>query len=131
MEKIVVGLIQNKNKFLIARRNLSSDNITWSFPGGAIECDETEEQAVVREIFEEINITVRVLKKFGQRIHPITHKEMSYLLCTYTSGEVFIKDSEELCEVKWVNAKELFELIKGDIFLPLKEYLIGYLDKRD
>jgi 8-oxo-dGTP diphosphatase len=128
MEKIVVGLIQNQDTFLIARRNVSSENITWSFPGGAIENNETEEDAVIREIFEEINITVDVIKKFGQRIHPITNKEMSYLLCVYKSGEVIIKDCDELSEVKWVNAKELFELIKGDIFQPLKNYLADYLD---
>lgn len=123
MGKVVIGIIEKDNKFLLARRKFSEGNLSWTFPGGAIEENETEEQAIVREIFEEIDIKVKAIKKLGERVHPTTNKEISYMLCDYISGTIKVKDKDELDAVEWMTTNELFDAITSDIFKPVKEYL--------
>jgi 8-oxo-dGTP diphosphatase len=123
MSKIVIGIIENKNKFLMARRKFNEGNLSWTFPGGAIEENESEEQAIEREIFEETDVKAKVIRKLGERIHPTTKKEISYLLCNYVSGVIKVKDTEELDRVEWMTSSELFRAVTSDIFQPVKEYL--------
>lgn len=123
MSKVVIGIIEKERKFLMARRKFSEGNLSWTFPGGVIEDNETEDQAIVREIFEEIDIKVKVNKKLGERIHPTTKKEISYMLCDFVSGTIKVKDAEELDKVEWMTTNELFKAVTSDIFLPVKEYL--------
>lgn len=124
MSKIVIGIIEKDSKFLMARRKFSEGNLSWTFPGGAIEDNETEEQAIVREIFEEIDIKVNANRKLGERVHPTTKKEISYMLCDYVSGVIKVKDTEELDKVEWMTTTELFNAVTSDIFQPVKEYLL-------
>ena len=120
---LIIGIIEKENKFLMARRKFSEGDLSWTFPGGAIEDNESEERAIEREIFEEINIKVKAIRKLGERIHPTTKKKISYMLCDYVSGIIKVKDTDELDKVEWMTTSELFEAITSDIFQPLKEYL--------
>ena len=64
------GLIIQNNKVLIGLRS-ESDNGggLWEFPGGKIEIDESSEDAVIRELNEELDIVVRKPKKIMQYLH--------------------------------------------------------------
>jgi len=59
---VVAALIKDKNKIFVARR--ASGNLVgyWEFPGGKIEGNETQNQAIVREIDEEFGIIVKPIK---------------------------------------------------------------------
>ena len=54
--KVVAALIEKDNKVLIAKRSTGDPNVygKWEFPGGKMEEGETEEQAIIREIREEL-----------------------------------------------------------------------------
>ena len=123
MNKIVVGIIERNGKFLMVRRKFKEGELLWAFPGGAIEDNETEEKAIEREIFEEIDIKILALKKFGERVHPSTSKEICYWLCRYVSGNVKVKDMEDLDKVEWMVPSDIFASVTSDIFYPVKEYL--------
>ena len=59
----LLALVNEKNEVLISlRKNKKEYDGCWEYPGGKVEKDETLEQAVIREIKEEINLEIS--KKF-------------------------------------------------------------------
>ena len=60
--KVVAAIIQKENKILATKRGYGEFINMWEFPGGKIESGETKEQALVREIKEELNIEISVDK---------------------------------------------------------------------
>ena len=67
--------------------------IFYSLPGGGLEGDETEEEGVVREVYEEFGITVEPIKKVY--IYEHTTGEEHFYICKYTSGEFGSGKGEE------------------------------------
>jgi len=123
MDKIVIGVIENNKKILMVRRRIKEGDLSWQFPGGVVGENETEESAIVREVFEEVDVVCRVQKKLGERIHPLTGKNVGYWLCDYLSGEVFVKYDDELDKAEWMSVDELLKAVTSDIFSVIKEYL--------
>jgi 8-oxo-dGTP diphosphatase len=123
MEKIVIAIIKKDKKILVVRRRIKQGNLHWQFPGGILEKNESEQQTTEREVFEEVNIKCKAIKKLGERIHPTTSKLIAYWACEYVSGQIKIKDLDEIDKAEWMNSNEVFDNITSDIFLPVKEYI--------
>lgn len=97
--------------------------LKWEFPGGKIEPDETPEQALVRELREELSITARIGKLFFQQewIYPqgvIDPKRdgafaVSYYLVHSYTGELVNTTFES---IKWVSPTELqsMDILEGN-----------------
>ena len=61
---VVAGVITKENLFFIAQRNRNKHlPLKWEFPGGKVENNETNKDALKREIKEELNIKIFVKKK--------------------------------------------------------------------
>ena len=61
--KVVGGLILDKNKILICQRTEDCDHpLKWEFPGGKTLVDESTENALIREIKEELKINIQEYK---------------------------------------------------------------------
>ena len=71
---VVAAIIKKDNKVFIAKRGYGEFKGKWEFPGGKIEPGETGEEAVVREIKEELRSTVKVLKFFGFQLKRLEGK---------------------------------------------------------
>jgi 8-oxo-dGTP diphosphatase len=79
-----------KDHHLLLLRNLerSSGRSYWLFPGGGIEENETEEQCVAREMFEETGLSVNVERLlFTQPMNDYGYEERKMYLCTVLGGE--------------------------------------------
>lgn len=124
IKKIVLGIVIYKKKILIVRRKVKEGNLFWQFPGGEIESNETEEQAVIRELKEETGLSCKANKLLGKRVHPHTNREMLYFACNFISGEILISD-EDLSEAKWVNIENLNDYFTTDLYEPVKVYING------
>ncbi len=106
-KQIAVGIIWKGKKILIARR-FDRDLLggLWEFPGGHRERGESLEECVVREVREELGVTVAVVEKFAAVEHAYSHFSITLnaFRCRYFRG----KPSAIGCAAwKWVSPREL------------------------
>lgn len=108
MITVVAALIHKDNKVLIAKRKSNSNFGKWEFPGGKVELDETEKQAIEREILEEFELIIKANKFIVNNIHEYPEKVIDLRLyeCEYLKGDFKLHDHSEY---KWVNIKDLLE----------------------
>ena len=92
--RVVAALIENNGRILIAQRLKGDLAGKWEFPGGKVENGETDEKAIVREIYEEFNISIKCDNYICNSIYVNNDKEIDLRLyhCTYLSGEVVLSD---------------------------------------
>ncbi|PWI04644.1 NUDIX hydrolase [Streptomyces sp. NWU339] len=107
----------------MVRRRVTEGRLSWQFPAGGIEPDESPEQAAVRETREEVGMNVTALKSLGERVHPRTGRSMSYVACATESGTPHVADDEELAEVAWVPLGRISEYVPYGLFDPVQVYL--------
>lgn len=112
--KVVAAIIQKENKILATKRGYGEFINMWEFPGGKIESGETKEQALVREIKEELNIEINV-DKFAIDIeyqYPNFYLFMSCFMCSIKEGSIELLEhndgkgitKEELNTLNWLPA---------------------------
>ena len=124
MEHISAGLLVICNeKILLVQQANDIYKEHLSIPKGQINKNEKPLDAAVRETYEETGVVCKPLMKFGERNHPDFPVQLHYWLNEYVTGEAYVKDDEELDEIKWCNSKEIFELITSNLYEKIKEYL--------
>lgn len=120
---VSMAIIAHEGAVLMIRRRQKEGELLWAFPGGAVEDGETAEDAAVREVGEEVGLTVAAEKVLGQRVHPKTGREMVYTACTVIEGEPAVLDDEEIAEVAWVKHDQIPTHVPYGLFEPVQEYL--------
>lgn len=110
----------DSGKIFVTQRGYGKFKGGWEFPGGKIEQGETPEQALEREIKEELDIEVETGNLFDvvEYDYPDFHLTMYCFLCTIKSGEPVLKEhkasrwltGESIDSVNWLPAD--IELIK-------------------
>jgi len=131
MIKLVVAcaLINEYGKVLINERPVGKDYAGyWEFPGGKVDKGETPEEAIIRELKEEINIDVT-----GSCLAPLSFTEKQYdnyyvvvllYVCRRWNGHIMPMEEQELA---WVSPKEIdnFNLLPADksFFANLRELI--------
>jgi len=115
--KIVAAIFSRDNKVLAMKR-ASHKPIPgkWEFPGGKIEPGETPEQAIIREIKEELNIEITNLSHFDNSITTTAEWEVE-LDCFFVQTETMPTNSTDHDEMRWVEIDKLHELdwLEADI----------------
>lgn len=127
--EIVVAIISNNlGELLIARRpeNVMLGGL-WEFPGGKVNPNESFEQALHREIAEELGICVEMKREFMQIKHAYSHFKITLnaFLCDHIDGEPIPKASSE---IRWVLPESLVEFPFPKANRKLTLALIGELD---
>lgn len=123
MIKVAVGIVNKDNKILMIKRQKKEGKLVWSFPSGKQEGKETLKQTCVREVYEETNLLVEVIKEFGTRIHPDTEVSLTYYLCNYIAGEIKITHPEEVEAIEFKTQEEFNRDVTTDIYGPVKKYI--------
>lgn len=112
MIDVVAGIIEKDGLILIAQRHRNdSHGLKWEFPGGTLMRNECGEDGIVRELFEELNIRVEVVRYFGYYTEPPIR--VQYYLVKYLSGEIKLIEHEQ---AEWVTKDQLldYDLLSGD-----------------
>lgn len=125
---ISAAIIVDGERVLMVRRRIKEGELMWQFPAGAIEPDESAEEAAVRETLEETGLEVKSVRQIGYLAsHPKTGREMFYTACEPVAGEAHVADAEELAEVAWITLGEIPEYVPYGLFEPVQDYLDGAL----
>jgi 8-oxo-dGTP diphosphatase len=113
-ERVVVGAAVVRDGRLLAARRTAPPATAgrWEFPGGKVDEGETEAQAVVRELQEELGVTVRVERWLAHQ-EPIGPYLLKVALVTLEDGE---PQPHEHDRVRWLARDELGEVdwLDGD-----------------
>ena len=124
MIKVVAALIIKENKILIAKRSTGDSSVfgKWEFPGGKVEPNENEFQAIEREIQEEFELQIKAKQFLINNICEYPNKTVDLRLyhCDYICGDFHLHDHSEYI---WVAQQDLlkYDLAKADI--PLAQYV--------
>lgn len=124
--KVVAAIIRDNNKIFATQRGYGEFKGGWEFPGGKIEAGETPEQALVREIREELDteIVVGELIDTIEYDYPSFHLSMDCFWAEIVSGELVLK---EHVEANWLSKDEMnsVEWLPADITLieKIKQYI--------
>lgn len=122
---VIKDTIDNEDKIFATARGYGEYKGWWEFPGGKLEPDETSQQALVREIKEELTADIEVgdLIQTVEYDYPDFHLSMDCFWAKVTSGQLILKEAEaakwlsmdEIDSVKWLPADlELVGRIKGN-----------------
>lgn len=94
--KVVAAIIKDDKKIFATQRGYGEFKGGWEFPGGKIEEGETPQEALVREIKEELDTVIEV----GELIdtvefdYPAFHLSMDCFWCKIVSGDLVLKEHE-------------------------------------
>ena len=124
--EVVAAIIHDGDgQILATQRGYGEWKDYWEFPGGKIEAGETPEEALQREIWEELDTKI-VVERMVETVewdYPKFHLKMHCYLCQVASGNLTLKEHEaarwlhtyELDSVDWLPADRALALSLKDI----------------
>lgn len=116
--RVVAAVIKNENKIFATARGYGEFKGQWEFPGGKIEAGETPQEALVREIKEELETTIQVgdLIDTIEHDYPTFHLSMDCYWCDIVEGELKLLEAES---ARWLSKEELYDIkwLPADILL--------------
>jgi len=122
----IIVLVERGNQLLLARSRHFMPGM-HSVLAGFVEPGESLEEAVVREVKEEVGIEIKDIKYFGSQPWPFPHSLMIGFTATYAGGEILL-DNKEIEDAGWFTVEKL-PCIPGKISIARK-LIDGFLAKQ-
>ena len=107
--RVVAAIILDDDKVFATQRGYGEFKDGWEFPGGKIDKGETPEEALVREIKEELDTEIEVINLLDtiEYDYPNFHLSMYCFICKIRSGTLVLKEHES---AKWLTKEELYSV---------------------
>lgn len=120
--RVVAAVIRDGDRIFATARGYGEYKGWWEFPGGKIEAGETPEEALVREIREELDTEIRVgaLIDTIEYDYPTFHLSMDCFWAEVVAGRLVLKEAED---ARWLT-KETLESVR---WLPADASLIEHI----
>ncbi len=114
-DAIVAVIINGDKVLLIERASGTLYKGYWAPVSGKVEPGESQESAVARESMEEVELTVRPVRKVWENITTSGTYRLHWWLAEYVSGDLVL-DSREASDARWVTAEEIsgLKIFEGD-----------------
>lgn len=106
---VAAAVIRRDHKVFAVQRGYGEYKDGWEFPGGKLEPHETGEEAIIREIREELNTEIRVLEYIDtvEMDYASFHLSMQCYLCEVTEGELTLLEAEDC---RWLDRQNLYDV---------------------
>lgn len=103
---VVAAVIKREDAILATQRGYGDFKGGWEFPGGKVEAGETPEQAIIREIHEELEAIIEVDSYLTtvEYDYPSFHLSMRCYVCHVVQGHLELLEHSA---AKWLTASEL------------------------
>lgn len=107
--KVVAAVIHKDNKIFATARGYGEFKGMWEFPGGKVEAGETSQQALIREIQEELDTKITVGDLIGtiEYDYPTFHLSMDCFWCKVVEGKLKLLEAED---AKWLSKDNLYSV---------------------
>jgi 8-oxo-dGTP diphosphatase len=129
--QVSCAIILKDDKVLSAQRSESmSLPLKWEFPGGKTEKDESPEECLIREIREELNLDIEIIRSFPRNFHsyyPQMEIELIPYLCRFLGGDLILKEHKK---VIWEEVDKLNLLDWAEADLPILKNFIDWFGKK-
>lgn len=104
--EVVAAIIKKEDKIFITRRGYGEFINMWEFPGGKIEYGESQEEALIREIQEELELNIDISEYLTtiDYDYPNFHLTMHCFICKICSGKLNLNAHND---AKWITTHEL------------------------
>ena len=115
-ENVVAAIIKKGNLYLVTQRNKDKYmGLKWEFPGGKVEANETLQEALTREIYEELNININVYEKIAEEKYKDSEINivLHYFLCSIKDGDISLNEHEAM---EWADKTDFdkYDFVVGD-----------------
>ncbi len=125
--KVVAAIIINENNVLCVQRNINKYEYIskkFEFPGGKIEEGETKEEALLREIKEELKMDIRIEREYltVEHQYPDFHLTMHSFICSCENTKL---ELTEHIDYKWLSRDELIGLDWAAADVPIVNKLVA------
>lgn len=107
MIKVACAIIYKDDKILCVQRNAEKARaLKWEFPGGKINYNERDEDCIIREIKEELHVTISINKKLNSIQHRYSDIEIELIPfhCSIIDGDIKLTEHERYL---WLKKEEL------------------------
>jgi len=125
--RVVAGAVERNGQVLLALRGPHTRNAgLWELPGGKVEPGETDAEALVRELQEELGVEVRVGERLGACEHAYAHAAILLVgyRCELIGG---VPIAREHAELRWVRPSDWTGLATSEADRPLLARLAAIL----
>lgn len=106
---VICDSLKEKNRIFATARGYGEFKGQWEFPGGKVEAGETPQQALVREIKEELETDIKVgnLIDTIEYDYPTFHLSMDCFWCEVIKGELKLLEAES---ARWLTKESLYDV---------------------
>nr|WP_297348124.1 8-oxo-dGTP diphosphatase MutT [uncultured Glaciecola sp.] len=122
---VAVGVVRRNNTFFICKRaDHQHQGGKWEFPGGKVEAGESVEEALNRELQEEIGVSITASSALTEIAHQYSEKRvlLSVLLVHKFSGEPFGKEGQVH---RWADISELKDIDFPDANVAIVDAILA------
>lgn len=123
MIRVTCAIIMQDEKILAVQRSETMPQpLQWEFPGGKIKEGESEEDSLIRELQEELDITIKPLKRLIPNTHHYPDKSIELIpfVCEIVEGSIVLHEHKTM---QWLKIEELMNLNLCEADIPIAQQL--------